>query len=132
VGGGYPERESGLAKITLEWMIKEAVAAQLLVNPATVDEVLGKPPSGGYVPPNASAMMHDSMNGFWPILEYLPRRHWTSTPPPPHNEWILYRKRPRRIDEDCVLHQSVLDRKNDPKTGYAPVNLPTKFHVEPW
>jgi len=31
VGGGYPEQETGLAKGALEWMLEEAVAADLLV-----------------------------------------------------------------------------------------------------
>jgi len=48
VGGGYPEAESGLSKIVLEWMLDEAVAAGLIVEPARADLVLGR--SGpGYV-----------------------------------------------------------------------------------
>ena len=34
VGGGYPERESGLSKIALQWMLKEATDAGLLVDPS--------------------------------------------------------------------------------------------------
>ena len=33
VGGGYPEPESGLSKIALRWMLKEAITAGLLVVP---------------------------------------------------------------------------------------------------
>ena len=34
VGGGYPEKESGLSKYPLLWMIEQAVEAGLKVNPA--------------------------------------------------------------------------------------------------
>jgi uncharacterized protein (DUF2235 family) len=132
VGGGYLEEESGLAKVTLQWMIAEAVTAGLLVNPSDVDDVLGKSAGSQYAPVNASGMLHNSMCGAWNILEYLPRRHWNATLHPPRNEWILYRKRPRYIAPGSVLHQAVLDRKNDPTTHYNPPNLPPTFGVEPW
>src|SRR5580658_8225789 len=32
IGGGYLEKDSGLAKVTLQWMIAEASAAGLLVD----------------------------------------------------------------------------------------------------
>jgi uncharacterized protein (DUF2235 family) len=132
IGGGYPEKESGLAKVTLQWMVAEAMAAGLLVDQAMVDEVLGKSAGSEYAPVDACGMMHDSMSGAWKILEYVPRRHWNSKLSPPANEWILYRKRPRSIPQGSVLHQAVLDRKNDPKTQYNPPNLPGRYGVEPW
>jgi uncharacterized protein (DUF2235 family) len=62
VGGGYPEAESGLAKIALEWMIKEAVTAGLLVDPDKVDLILGRSPdSTASTPPNANAPVHESV-----------------------------------------------------------------------
>jgi len=44
VGGSYSEKESGLSKITLEWMLAEAVAAKLLVDPQDASIVLGRAP----------------------------------------------------------------------------------------
>jgi len=76
--------------------------------------------------------MHDSLTAAWKVLEYLPRRHWNNRLVPARNEWILYRKRPRSIPEGSVLHQSVLDRKNDPAANYTPANLPKTYSVEPW
>ena len=131
IGGGYLERQSGLAKVTLQWMIAEAVAAGLKVDQPLVDEILGRSGGSEYAPVNPYGMMHDSMCGAWKILEYLPRRHWNRNPPPEY-EWILYRKRPRSIPNGSVLHQAVLDRLNDPKTHYNPPNLPERYHVEPW
>ena len=42
MGGGYPEAESGLSKIALQWMLNEAINAGLLVSPGRMDLVLGK------------------------------------------------------------------------------------------
>ena len=61
VGGGYPEPESGLSKIALRWMLKEAITAGLLVIPGRMDLVLGR--SGAYAVPDAHAEMHDSLTG---------------------------------------------------------------------
>lgn len=132
VGGGYPEDQSGLAKVTLEWMITEAATAGLLVDQAQIAEVLALSVKTEYVPPDASGKIHDSMCGAWKILEYVPRRHWRSDLQPPRNEWILYRKRPRNIPNGSVLHQSVIDRKNNPAAKYDPPNLPAKYTAEPW
>src|SRR5262249_8104846 len=52
VGGGYPELESGLSKIALEWLLKEAIGAGLITDPTRVNLILGH--SGrGYVTPEA-------------------------------------------------------------------------------
>jgi hypothetical protein len=120
IGGGYLEEKSGLAKVTLQWMIAEAKAAGLNVAQEAVDDVLGRSAQRQYAPVNPYAMIHDSMCGAWKILEYVPRRHWKPGLPPPGYEWILYRKRPRSVPENSVLHQAVLDRKNETKTGYNP------------
>ncbi len=132
IGGGYREEQSGLSKVTLEWMIAEAVAAGLLVREVAVEDVLGRRAGGGYAPVDACGMMHDSMCGAWNILEYLPRRHWNASLSPPRYEWVLYRKRPRFIPEGSTLHQAVLDRMNDCRVGYHPPNLPQTYRVEPW
>jgi uncharacterized protein (DUF2235 family) len=50
VGGGYAESESGLSKIPLQWMLREAAAAELLVDPLKRAAVLGQA-GGDYVPP---------------------------------------------------------------------------------
>jgi len=50
IGGGYPEAESGLSKIALQWMLKEAITAGLVVDPAQMNLILGQSGSG-YVPP---------------------------------------------------------------------------------
>jgi uncharacterized protein (DUF2235 family) len=42
VGGGYPEEQSGLSKIALDWMIAEAVANGLQVDPHKLARMLGR------------------------------------------------------------------------------------------
>lgn len=63
VGGGYPEPQSGLAKIALDWMLQEAKKAGLAVDPAKEAEVLGRTGSGKYVAPDPNGMAHESLTG---------------------------------------------------------------------
>jgi uncharacterized protein (DUF2235 family) len=67
VGGGYPEAESGLSNIALEWMVSEAEAAGLLVDRKTRAETLGH---------DARVCLHESLRGPWCLAEYVPKRHF--------------------------------------------------------
>ena len=77
IGGGYPEKESGLSKYPLLWMIDEATKCGLQVNQATVNQLAwgiqrkGSPFS--YVVPDVRGELHTSLRGAWWILEYLPK-----------------------------------------------------------
>jgi hypothetical protein len=74
VGGGYPEAESGLSKIALQWMLNEAINAGLLVSPGRMDLVLRK--TGAYAAPDANAMMHESLTRLWWLAEILWKRRY--------------------------------------------------------
>jgi uncharacterized protein (DUF2235 family) len=110
VGGGYPERESGLSKIALQWMLKEAIGADLLVDPAQMDLILGK--SGGdYAAPDPNAVMHESLTGAWWLAEVLWKRHFN---------WKTQRweRRPnlgrrRTIPPNSLIHESAFQRAGD-------------------
>ena len=67
VGGGYPERESGLAKVCLQWMLREAEQQGLLVDPAIKTHFL----NGPLVGPDESVEQHESLKGLWWPVEYL-------------------------------------------------------------
>jgi uncharacterized protein (DUF2235 family) len=112
VGGGYPEKESGLAKITLEWMLREAVKAGLLVNKAKVDHVLGKT-DPNLAKPDPNAILHQSLKGAWRIAEYLPKPHYNWQT----KQWErrMNLGRPRTIPPGSLIHASVYARQ-----GYAP------------
>lgn len=122
VGGGYPEAESGLSKITFEWMLREAAAAGLLVDPLKCDAVLGR--SGGdYVPPNANAPMHQSLKGFWWLAEILWKRHW---------DWDkhVWKRRPnlgcrRTIPAGSLIHEAAYQRGEEYKKLLPPDGIPT-------
>lgn len=124
VGGGYPEAESGLSKIALEWMLKEAVAAGLIADAARIDLVLGG--SGhGYVPPKADAIMHESLTGFWPLAEFVPKRHYNWAQQREEKRANLFRR--RTIPAGSLIHQSAYDRG----TEYA-MRLPANAVRVPW
>jgi uncharacterized protein (DUF2235 family) len=76
VGGGYPERESGLAKVALGWMIREAEAAGLLIDTDRKRRIMGEDGNGTYVPPDPTADMHVSLQGFWKAAEFVPKKHY--------------------------------------------------------
>lgn len=114
VGGGYPEDESGLSKIPLRWMFREAEAAGLLVDPRRRDAVI----AAGHGP-DPDGIMHDELehNLFWKAAEYVPKRHFdyrTGTTGRRCN-----RGRRRWLQPGSVIHASAWERK-----GYAPPQVP--------
>ncbi len=129
IGGSYTESESGLAKITLEWMLVEAEKAGLLIDCEKVQQVLGRRnPSGThppeisvFAPPEANAMLHKSLKSFWWIPEYLPQRDIHGT----HEGFRLPLGRFREIPPDSYIHESVFQGKWKPETVPA-------HSIEPW
>jgi uncharacterized protein (DUF2235 family) len=137
VGGGYPEEESGLAKFPLDWMVQEAVDNGLKVRAAVRRQIgLGQAGFGSkasFVKPDATAMLHRSLQAGWWFLEWLPKsgpREWPG-------RTVLGRYlplgEPRLIERQGVrptLHQSVVDRWNA-LSKYRPRNYPASYDVEP-
>src|SRR5262249_2882504 len=73
VGGGYPENDATLAKVSLAWMMREAEALGLRLNGEQVQYLMDskKKPS-----PDPCGPIHESLAGFWKTLECVPRRSW--------------------------------------------------------
>jgi uncharacterized protein (DUF2235 family) len=121
VGGGYPEAESGLAKIALRWMIEEARSDQfgLLIDETKYDRyVPSNDDKKPFVSPNPTAMAHESLTGPWWLVQYLPQRVWVQAE---KHKAIRMPPQRRAVDAGATLHRSVLERV---KTGkYKPVNL---------
>jgi uncharacterized protein (DUF2235 family) len=118
VGGGYPEAESGLAKITLRWMVREAEAAGLLVDAARRDATIAAGQG-----PDPDGKMHDELAKHlsWQLLEHVPKYHYdyaTGTESLRANN-----SRPRQLPPGALIHESVFQR-----TGYAP-HLPSDYVV---
>lgn len=123
IGGGYAYTECGLAQITLKWMIGEAVPAGLIVD-TQKDTELFQPPN---LQPDPNGKLHNSLKGFWLLLEILPKFYFDF-------KLKKYRiKLPlgasRFIPEDSLIHQSAIDRMNNPLSTYKPKNFPKTYKV---
>jgi uncharacterized protein (DUF2235 family) len=136
IGGGYPEKESGLSKYPLLWMIDEAVKCGLTVNQATVNQlawgVQRKASPYSYVVPDVRGDLHTSLSGAWWILEYLPKRakyrEWPERKA--YFGWYIPEGEPRLIPDGAFIHESAVLRM-DAMPGYRPVNLPKQFEKFP-
>ena len=104
VGGGYPEETSGLSKYALEWMLEEAKAAGLLVNPAKQAEVLGLSKGSAYAPAKPDSQQHESLKGAWRIAEFVPKRHWNWQSGKWQHRMNLFRR--RTIPPQSLVHDS--------------------------
>lgn len=129
VGGGFPEDESGLAKIALDWMYHEAESCGCQFDPAKKKQFLE--PTRHHEDtsrPDPLAPAHVSSK-YWlliyKILEFLPYRRWNADRR--KFSWFfpnLFRH--RVIPEGAILHPSVENKlKFDP--GYKPKNLPKTY-----
>jgi uncharacterized protein (DUF2235 family) len=107
VGGGYMESESGLSKIALRWMFREAEAKGLLVDPGRRDAVL----SAGEGP-DPDGVMHDELKGHlgWQAVEYLPKKHYDRITG--KYEYRANRGRPRTVPPNSRIHESAFQRRN--------------------
>lgn len=126
VGGGYPDEEAGLAKIALQWMLREAEGLGLIVDAELRDEILGA--TGKYSKPDPSGSIHKSLTGPWHLFETLPRRAWHG--PSDGMAWYapnLWRSR-NRGTAPCV-HESVL-RRAERHPGYGRSILSAHGSVE--
>lgn len=132
VGGGYPEKESGLSKIALQWMVHEACALGLKVDSYRYNRAMGRVQNENgdwktgenknYPFPDATASAHESLKGAWLALQLLPKslEYWEKNK---HRRTIKSekdrpqqmksgKKAPARGQNPLLVHQSVLDRMN--------------------
>ena len=139
IGGSYSEVQSGLSKLTLEWMLREALLAGLAVDPARAAVVLGRMPlpdgERPYVEPDPAACIHNSLTGAWWPVEVVPHRYYDKQAK--EIKWRIPLGAPRFIpvDRSTVMHESVQQRL-DANVGYDPPNLPKgrladHFSIEP-
>ncbi|KRR20395.1 hypothetical protein CQ14_27035 [Bradyrhizobium lablabi] len=136
IGGGYPEKQSGLSKYPLLWMIDEATRCGLQVNQATVNQlawgVQRKSSPFSYVVPDIRGDLHISLKGAWWLLEYLPKsatyKEWPARKT--HFGYYIPDGEPRFIPDGAVIHESALQRM-DALPSYRPVNLPRQYEKFP-
>ncbi len=130
VGGGYPEVESGLAKIPLEWMMVQARdVGGVLLDESRVKRLLVEGTR-----PNYAGAIHRSLNWKWWLAEFFPKQSYPSRVPLPHR----FRRRcliPRPANPSdiskCRIHESTVQRYNDTEAKYKPSNWPNEYEIEP-
>lgn len=128
VGGGYPEAESGLAKVALQWMIEQTSTLGLFYRTQAVNELaLGRNPDKPYIPPDPRAKQHNSMSWGWSILEFLPQWRRKREDDPKSSRLTIPLFARRSIPAGARIHQSVADRA---KGSDRPPNMPADFLVE--
>lgn len=124
VGGSYPESESQLSKISLQWMLSEAELAGLAVDQSSKAQILGSAPNARFVAPDAKGMQHESLKGAWWIAEVWPKivrvREQTSESVW-HSKIRLNVGRARCVPQGSLLHVSVEERMDS--VNYQPKNL---------
>ncbi len=133
VGGGYPENESGMAKLTLQWLAREAEGHGLLIDRPSFEGIV-LAARGDYAAPDPAAEQHDELRrAGWRIIEHLPRRYidMRVDPPAPRWRWSPWSgfHLPRFLAENSCLHESVL-RRIQLRPDYRPGNLPKTYTVE--
>jgi uncharacterized protein (DUF2235 family) len=108
IGGGYPEGESGLSKLALDWMLQEAKWAGLRVDQTKENDVLGRGGTYSYVSPDPMATAHESLTGAWRIAEFVPKRHYNWKSGKWGHRMNLFRR--RTIPSGSFIHESAYQR----------------------
>ncbi|MCW5624253.1 MAG: DUF2235 domain-containing protein [Burkholderiales bacterium] len=124
VGGGYPDAESHLSRVTLRWMLAEAHRFGLRLRGEATHRQLRPRRAVG---PDATGIAHEELRGAWRLAEWIPRNVLTGRPDG-ERAWEIGRTRARFIRPGILLHRSVVDRMAA-MPGYRPGNLPADHHV---
>jgi hypothetical protein len=116
IGGGYPESEGGLWRVTFEWILAEAISAGLLVDERRLAHVRGRSP----VPAQPWAEPpHESLKGPWWIGEFVPKLAYN--PSTKRRRPAIGLGRHRSLNAGELIDISVLERLRE--TAYQPANL---------
>jgi uncharacterized protein (DUF2235 family) len=136
VGGGYAPGDDALSLISLAWMLGEAQAAGLHVDPAIATGIF-LPRGDAAQPFSASdalarmtathhgAARHESLRGAWSALEWLPVPRWVvgDDGAYTHRLWRWHRGNARALRAGALIHESVDLRRRHVSSDYAASNL---------
>lgn len=128
VGGGHDEKECGLSKICLEWMIDESPKGLKFVTQSVNQIVCGVDREGSphrYTPPDPGCTLHTSLKGAWWCIEWLPKhvKHQQDSARGSFLGFYLPAGEARTIPDDAEIHETVQERI-DSVPNYRPQNLP--------
>jgi uncharacterized protein (DUF2235 family) len=108
VGGGYTEKKSALAKITLDWMLNEAIQAGLIIDPSQRQRLV----EGPITKPDPFAEQNESLRKFWWALEYVRLPHRRQVDGKWIEEMVRYKGNGwRTVRPRDLVHHSVQIRK---------------------
>ena len=115
VGGGYPEADCGLAKVALEWMLREAQHKGLITHGEREARIMGEA-GGTYVRPDACATLHDELRAslMWRVLQLVPKKQWRRVREAGRDVWIERRrfniKGARPFPREPLIHDAAYAR----------------------
>lgn len=130
IGGGYPEQEAGLAKVTLRWMLNELEPMGVEFSTRAYRKYALGTHKDDLIAPNPQAAKHDSMSPEWKILEKLPFKHtkYTQTNRKQRFGWYIPNSEPRIIPDGAKIHASVFERRGTAHDFDQP-NIPANHQV---
>lgn len=120
VGGGYPLREGGLWLPAYEWLVREAMQQQLIIDPARLEAVLDRSP---HRPRSWAEPQHESLLCMWWLAEFVLKKRWDTVQK--RHRYMIGLGRRRRLDEGELIDHATLLRIRE--TDYAPPNLSMAF-----
>ncbi|RNC81908.1 MAG: DUF2235 domain-containing protein [Phycisphaera sp.] len=124
IGGGYPDSEAALSRISLEWMMGEAVYLGLLIDESLAKEQLSKIDISDGRP--ECGLMHDESRKLgWRILGLLPKRVYSSSKDAMGWRWPNFGSR-RFIGESAHIHETAVSRMACKDVMYQP-HLPSSY-----
>lgn len=125
IGGGYPEKDSALGKVVLEWMLEETAPLGLSYKTRTINQIVKAQTDDSYEKPDPLAPRNESMNLAWKALEFWPRRKRDDQGRKVAGLGGLYLPRSRRrvIPGDAKIHASVFERRGT-SDDYPQPNIP--------
>lgn len=140
VGGSYPQLQSGLSNVTLEWMMKEAESCGVVFDPLRRKVVLGETVTAAQDPCKTvasleplyekpkSSPVHKSLTLPWWLLEIFPHRYYTSDDGKEKMRIPLGAF--RNIPAGSLIHASVKKRMHE-DICYRPPNISPEEIVAP-
>jgi len=126
IGGGYPDKEAGLARIALSWIVREAESKGLRIDELQKNEMLSR--LGSKTDPDELAVAHDESKKLgWRLLSLLPRRGYSIAKD--RRAWSFFNcARRRKIPEDAFIHKTVETRMQEASLKYQP-QLPKNYTI---